>query len=212
VTIDLESDPVARGFVKTLARPGGNITGIWMDMPEITGKQLQLLKEAAPNLARAAVVWDDRIAGLQFAAIEASARAAGVAVQSAPLRDDHETEAVVRRALAARPQAILLLTSPIVLRAQPRVAALALESRLPSMSGFSTYPDDGGLMAYGPDFPTIWRQAAGYVDRILRGARPGDLPVERPAKFELRINARTAKALGLTLPPSLLARADAVLQ
>jgi putative ABC transport system substrate-binding protein len=212
VTIDLESDPVARGFIKGLARPGGNLTGIWMDVPEIAGKLLQLLGEAVADLRRVAVVWDDRIAGLHFRATEASARSLGITLRSAPLRHENEAEAVVKRALAARPQALLILTSPIILRAQGRLARLAIESRLPSMSGFSTFPDSGGLMAYGPDFPTLWRQAAAYVDRILRGARPGDLPVERPAKFELRVNARTAKSLGLALSPSLLARADEVLQ
>jgi putative ABC transport system substrate-binding protein len=212
VTVDLESDPVARGFIKGLARPGGNLTGIWMDVPEIAGKQLQLLKEAVPDLRRVAVVWDDRIAALQFGATEASARASGITLHSAPLRDEREIDAAVKRAVVNRPQAVLILTSPILLRAQTRLAQLALESRLPSMSGFSTFPDSGGLMAYGPDFPTIWRQAASYVDRILRGAKPGDLPVERPAKFELRINARTARSLGLALSPSLLARADEVLQ
>jgi putative ABC transport system substrate-binding protein len=105
-----------------------------------------------------------------------------------------------------------MLTSPIVLRAHRRIAQLALQHRLPTVSGFSKFPDDGGLMAYGADFPAMWHQMAGYVDRILRGAKPGDLPVERPTKFELRINLKTAKALGLTIPPSLLQRADQVIE
>jgi putative tryptophan/tyrosine transport system substrate-binding protein len=212
VTIDLESDPVAKGFVKSLARPGGNLTGIWMDIPELAGKQLQLLAEAVPGLRRVAVVWDNHVAGLQFTATEAAARASGVAVHSAPLTDAGAVDAAVRRVVPLRPQGMLILTSPILLRAQPRLAQLAVQHRLASISGFSTFPDDGGLMAYGPNFLAIWRQAAGYVDRILKGARPGDLPVERPAKFEFRINTRTAKALGLDLPPTLLARADEVLQ
>jgi putative ABC transport system substrate-binding protein len=212
VTIDLESDPVAKGFLKSLARPGGNVTGIWMDIPELAGKQLQLLREAVPALRRAAVVWDDRVAGSQFAATESAARASGVSVLSAPLRDAREIDTVMARVVSERPDGVVILTSPIVLRAEPRLAQLAVQHRLASISGFSTFPDNGGLMAYGPNFPAIWRQAAGYVDRILKGARPGDLPVERPAKFEFRINARTAKALGLNLPPTLRARADEVLE
>jgi putative tryptophan/tyrosine transport system substrate-binding protein len=212
VTVDLESDPVAKGFIRSLSRPGGNLTGIWLDIPDIVGKQLQILKEAVPAMRRVAVVWDERVAGLQFTATQTAARLLNIAVEPAALQHESEADDVVKRALPARPQAILLLTSPIVLRAQGRIAQLAVQHRLPSVSGFSTFPDDGGLMAYGPDFPAIFRQIAGYVDRILRGAKPSDLPVERPTKFELRINAKTAKSLGLTIPPSLLARADQVIE
>jgi putative ABC transport system substrate-binding protein len=212
VTVDLESDPVAKGFLKSLARPGGNLTGIWMDFPDIAGKQLQLLKEAVPAVRRVAVVWDERVAGLQFAATRTAARVVDIGVQSAALRQASEADDVIKHALPARPQAILMLTSPIVFQAQRRIAELAVQHRLPTVSGFSTFPDDGGLMAYGPNFPAMWHQMAGYVDRILRGAKPGDLPVERPTKFELVINAKTAKALGLTIPPSLLARADQVIE
>ena len=212
VTLDLESDPVGKGFIKSLSRPGGNVTGIWMDFPDIAGKHLQMLKEAVPALSRVAVIWDANVAGAQFAATQTAARVLNVVVQSAALRQEIEIEDIVKRALPARPQAILLLTSPIVLRAQGRIAQLAVQHRLPTVSGFSTFPEDRGLMAYGPDFPAMFRQLAGYVDRILRGAKPGDLPVERPTKFELRINAKTAQALGLTIPPSLLARADQVIE
>ena len=212
VTVDLESDPVAKGFLKSLARPGGNLTGIWMDFPDIAGKQLQLLKEAVPAVRRVAVVWDERVAGLQFAATRAAARVVDIGVQSAALRQASEADDVIKHALPARPQAILMLTSPIVFQAQRRIAELAVQHRLPTVSGFSTFPDDGGLMAYGPNFPAMWHQMAGYIDRILRGAKPGDLPVERPTKFELVINAKTAKALGLTIPPSLLLRADQVIE
>jgi putative ABC transport system substrate-binding protein len=208
VAVDLESDPVAKGFVTSLARPGGNLTGVWLDIPELAGKQPQLLKEAVPRLRKVAVVWDDRVAALQLAATEAAARVVNVAVQRAVLPHEDEVEDVVKRALLARPQAILMLTSPSVRRAQPRLAQLAIQHRLPTMSGFSTFPDDGGLMAYSPNFPAIFHQLAGYVDRILRGAKPGDLPVERPTKFELVINGRTAKALGLRIPPSVLGRAE----
>ena len=212
VANDLESDPVAAGFIKSLARPGGNVTGIWVDLPELAGKQLQLLTEAVPGLRRVAIIWDDRIAGLQFTAAEAAARALGVTVHSARLREPREVENVLAGVLPARPQAALLLTSPVIFRVQGRLAELLLERRLGAICGFTSFPDSGGLLSYGPNQPAIYRQMASYVDRILKGARPGELPVERPTKFQLRINARTAKALRLTLPPSLLARADEVLQ
>jgi putative ABC transport system substrate-binding protein len=212
VANDFESDPVAAGFVKSLARPGGNVTGIWVDLPELAGKQLQFLTEAVPRVRRVAIIWDDRIGGLQFTATEAAARTVGVTVHSAPLREPREVENMIAAVLPARPQAALLLTSPVVFRVQGRLAALLLERRLGTICGFTSFPDNGGLLSYGPNQPAINRQMASYVDRILKGARAGDLPVERPAKFELRVNARTAKVLGLTLPPSLLARADEVLQ
>jgi putative ABC transport system substrate-binding protein len=212
VTIDLESDPVAKGWLASLARPGGNLTGVWMDFPDIAGKQLQMLKEAVPAIQRVTVVWDDRIGALQFGATQAAARVFDIVARSAPIRHEREAEEVVRHALRAKSQAIVMLTSPIVLRAQRRIAELAAQHRLPTVSGFSTFPDDGGLLAYGPSFPAMWHQVGGYVDRILRGAKPGDLPVERPAKFELVINLKTAKALRLTIPPSLLARADQVIE
>ena len=212
VTNDLESDPVAAGFVKSLAHPGGNVTGIWVDVPELAGKQLQLLTEAMPGLRRIAIIWDDRVAGLQFAATEAAARALGVTVHSAPLREVREAEKVLAGVLPARPQGALLLTSPVVFRAQGRLAKLLLQRRLGAISGFTSFPDNGGLLSYGPNLPAIYRQMAGYVDRILKGARPGDLPVDRPAKFQLRVNARTAKVLGLTLPPSLVERVDEILE
>lgn len=212
VTVDLESDPVAKGFLRSLSRPGGNLTGIWMDFPDIAGKRLQMLKDAVPAARRVGVVWDKRVAGLQFAATQTAARVVDIAVQSVPLRHESEVDDVVKRALRAKPHAILMLTSPIVFRAQRRIAQLAVQHRIPTFSGFSTFPDDGGLMAYGPDFAAMWHQMAGYVDRILRGAKPGDLPVERPTKFELVINLKTAKALGLTISPSLLQRADQVIE
>jgi ABC-type uncharacterized transport system substrate-binding protein len=212
VTVDRESDPVAKGFIRSLSRPGGNLTGIWLHIPDIVGKQLQILKEAVPAMRRVAVVCDERVAGLQFTATQTAARLLNIAVEPAALQHESEADDVVKRALPARPQAIFLLTSPIVLRAQGRIAQPAVQHRLPSVSGFSTFPDDGGLMAYGPDFPTIFRQIAGYVDRILRGAKPRDLPVKRPTKFELRINLKTAKALGLTIPQSVLLRADEIIQ
>jgi putative ABC transport system substrate-binding protein len=212
VGIDLESDPVASGFVKSLARPGTNVSGIWMDLPELAGKQLQFLREIVPTLSRVGVVWDERIGGPQFSQAQAAARASNISLHAVTLQNAAEADDAVKRLLVERPQAILLLTAPAIFQALPRIAELARQRRLPSISLFSTYPASGGLIAYGPDFAALWRQTASYVDRILKGAKIGDLPVERPLKFVLNINVKTAKALGLTIPPSLLQRADEVIQ
>jgi putative ABC transport system substrate-binding protein len=212
VAMDLESDPIANGFVKTLARPGGNVTGIWMDLPEIAGKQIQFLREVLPSLNRLGVVWDDRAAGPQFDELQAVSRAANISLLSAALHLTTETDGVMKRLLADRPQAIVLLTAPVVFLSLHRIGELARQARVPSISPFSVYPGSGGLLAYGPDFPAMWRQLAEYVDRVLKGARVGDLPVERPSKFTLIVNLKTAKALGLALPDSLVLRADEVIQ
>jgi putative tryptophan/tyrosine transport system substrate-binding protein len=212
VGIDLESDPVATGFVQSLARPGRNVSGVWMDLPELTGKQLQYLREAVPRLSRVGVVWDDRIAKAPFAEAEATARALNISLHPVPLHRTVEADDVMKRLLVEHPQAILLLTAPVVFTALSRLAELARQNRLPSICPFSTYPASGGLLAYGPDFPTMWRQTASYVDRILKGAKVGDLPVERPSKFVLIVNLKTSKALGLTIPQSVLARADQVIE
>jgi len=195
IALDLEADPVAEGFVRTLAKPGGNVTGIWMDIPEIAGKQIQFLREMLPSLNRLGVIWDDQIGQPQFAELRAVSRAANITVLPAAVRQSTEIDGAVKRLVAERPQAIVVLTAPVIFLGLQRVAELAVQSRLPSISLFSPYPQAGGLMAYGPDFPAMWRQLAGYVNRVLRGARAGDIPVERPSKFSLTINLKTAKLL-----------------
>lgn len=212
IGIDLESDPVAGGFVTTLARPGGNVTGIWMDLPELAGKQIQFLREVVPRLQRLGVVWDDRIGQPQFSVLEAAARPAGITLPPTGLRAATEVDGVLKRLLAERPQAVVLLTAPVVFSALGRIAELTHRSRMPSITPFSTYASAGGLMAYGPDFPSMWRQLAVYVDRVLRGARAGDLPVERPSRISLIVNLKTARHIGLTVPQSLVFRADEVIQ
>ena len=212
VTIDLESDPVASGFVKSLARPGRNVSGIWLDLPELAGKQVEFIRELIPGLTRLGVLWDDRFGKPQFAETEAAARVSKIGLASVTVRNAADADDAVRRIVGERAQALLVLTSPPIFNAQARIAELARQHRLPSVSLFSTYPAAGGLMAYGPDFPAIWRQAASYVDRIFKGANVGALPVERPAKFALVINLKTAKALGLTIPQSLRQRADQVIE
>jgi putative ABC transport system substrate-binding protein len=209
---DLESDPIARGYAQSLARPGRNITGIFLDIPEIAGKQLQFLQEVVPDLRHVGVLWDDRIGDVPFRAMETAARSVGISVQSAVAQDSSQIDLAIGRLVEGRPQALLALTAPSVFVAQDRIAELALLHRLPSMSGFTTFPAFGGLMAYGADIYSTLRQAAGYVDRILKGAKPADLPVARPTTFELLINLKTAKALGLPVPSSVLSRADKVIE
>jgi putative ABC transport system substrate-binding protein len=212
VAQDLESDPIASGYAQSLARPGRNVTGIFLDIPEIASKQLQFLQEVVPDLRRVGVLWDDRIGDVPFRAMETAARREGINVQAAVVRDVSQIDSAFGQLVEGRPQALLALTAPWIFSAQGRIAELALLHRLPSMCGFTTFPAAGGLMAYGPDFYSTLRQAAGYVDRILKGAKPGDLPIERPTKFQLTFNLKTAKALGLTVPSSLLLRADEVIE
>ena len=208
VGYDLESDPVASGFVKSLARPQGNVTGIWLDMPELAGKLIQLLQELVQRLTLTAVLWDDRIGNPQFSAMQAAARTAGIGVHAVTLHEPREAGAAMQRVLAERPQGLILLTSPSIHNSRAHIAELALRGRLPSISLFSTYPEVGGLMAYGPNHLDNYRLAARIVDRILRGSRPADVPVERPSKFEFVVNLKTARALGISIPPSVLSRAD----
>jgi putative ABC transport system substrate-binding protein len=212
VTIDLESDPVASGVVSSLAHPGGNVTGIFLDFPELAGKQIQFLQELLPALKRLAVMWQDPVAGPQLRAAEAAARAAGIAVIQVAVRAPADLERAVVQAMAAKAQALLVLTGPMLFPNRARIVDDAARHRLPLASVFPGFAQVGGLLGYGPDQAELFIQAATYVDRILKGARAADLPIERPTKFSLVINLKTAKALGLTVPPSLLGRADQLIQ
>jgi putative ABC transport system substrate-binding protein len=212
VAHDLESDPIASGYVQSLARPGRNITGVFLDLPELANKQLQFLQEVVPELRNVGVLWDDRIGDVPFRAMETAARSEGISVQSPVVQDSSQIDSAIGRLTEGRPQALLALTAPFIFATQGRIAELALLHRLPSICGFTTFPSFGGLMAYGPDIYTTLRQAAGYIDRILKGAKPDNLPIERPTKFQLTFNLKAAKALGLTVPTSLLLRADDVIE
>jgi putative ABC transport system substrate-binding protein len=184
-----------------------------VDVPEMSGKQLQMLQEIRPAITRVAVLGDPRINDLQFHATEIVAGRLGVTLQALLLSEAKQIPGLVAEAARQKAGALVALTSPIVNGNMKRLAAAALIHRLPTVSGFvPSFAEAGGLLAYGPDFPDLFRRAAGHIIEILRGARPGDLPVQRPTKFPLVINARTAKALGLTIPPSLLARADQVIE
>jgi putative ABC transport system substrate-binding protein len=208
-------DPVGAGFVASLARPGGNTTGFSAFEYSLSGKWLELLKELAPNLTRAAVLRDPSLAaGIgQFAAIQALASPSlGVELIPIDARDPTEMERAIT-AFAREPNGGLILTgSQGVANHRNRIIALALQHRLPSVYAFRYYPASGGLASYGPDINDVHRRAAAYVDRVLKGEKPADLPVQAPTKYELVINLKTAKALGITVPQTVLGRADEVIE
>jgi putative tryptophan/tyrosine transport system substrate-binding protein len=212
VGVDLESDPVATGLVKSVARPGGNFTGFFLDMPELGGKQIELLIEAVPSISRVAVLWDAAVGTIQFQATQKAPRPAGVTLQSLPFRRVEDINAAFEQAVREQAQGLVVLSSPVIFAQRSYIADAALNARLPSINLFNSFPKVGGLMAYGPYFPSLFTQAADYVARILRGANPAELPIQRPTKFELVINLKTAKALGLTIPETLLVRADQVIE
>lgn len=212
VAVDLESDPVASGFVASLARPGSNLTGLFLDLPEMSGKLLQLLHELRRGLSRVGVIWDAAIARAQFDAIERAARATAIDVRPAAIRTAADLEPAIEAFARERFGALIALSSPLMRLNQAAIDDLAVRHRLPSITVFALLENGRGLLSYGPDLESMQRRAAVYVDRILKGATVADLPVERPAKFELAVNLRTAKILGLDLPQSLLVRADRVLR
>ena len=213
VAVDFESDPVARGWVATLARPGGNVTGFFLDLPELSAKQLQILKEVKPNLTKVATLGDARVNEPQFHAAEVGAQDARLTLQRFPVSGRDEIPRALMDAARWGAGALLLLSSPMMFTAMSHTAETAVKHRLPSISLFVPFfAEAGGLVAYGPTFVDPFRRAASYVDRILKGARAAELPVQRPTKFELVINGKTAKALRVAMPASLLARADHVIE
>ena len=210
----LVADPVGAGYVDSLARPGSNITGFTVFDYSMSGKWLQLLKEIAPGVTRVAVLRDPSIAAGpgQFAAIQAVAPSLGVELRPVDVRDEGEIERALAL-FAPNPNSGLIVTgSPQATSHRDFIIALAARHRLPAVYFGRYWAAGGGLISYGPDFLDQFRRAAGYVDRILKGEKPADMPVQAPTKFDLVINLKTAKALGLTVPPSLLARADEVIE
>jgi putative tryptophan/tyrosine transport system substrate-binding protein len=200
-------DPVGLGFVRTLAVPGGNFTGLSLQSTETTGKRLELLKEMVPTDAPVAVLFD-RSSVADRAAAEAAAGARGWKLVALEVSDVGAIETALQAAIDAQADALLVLGAGIFFPHARRLADLAIRRRLPTMYGLRPYVDAGGLMSYGADIVDIWHRAASFVDKIFKGARPAELPVEQPAKFELAINSNTARSLGLAIPPALLLRAD----
>ena len=206
-------DPVGSGIVASLARPGGNVTGLSSQAPDTAGKRLELLREVIPGLHRLAILAD---VGNPYAALDAdevrkAARPLGLAVVTFEIRLAGDIDRAFD-ALKGRAQALYVIAVPLLFVNRVRINNLALAARLPTMHGVREYVEAGGLMSYGPNWPHMWSRAADFIDKILKGAKPADLPVEQPTKFELVINLKTAKALGLTIPQSLLIRADQVIE
>ena len=208
-----DNDPVANGFIASLARPGGNITGLSSLAPEITGKQLELLKETVPRLSNVAVLRTSNLPGGQVLRdAEPAAKAFKVELQYLDVGGVKDIETVFRQARKGRADAVLVLASPILESYRTEVAAHALKNRLPTMFWASENVEVGGLMSYGANVADLYRRAALFVDKILKGAKPADLPVEQPTKFDFVINIKAAKQIGLTIPPNVLARADKVIK
>jgi putative tryptophan/tyrosine transport system substrate-binding protein len=212
VASDLESDPVASGFVASLARPGGNLTGVFLDAPTLCGKWLEQITEIIPALTKVAVLWDATTGTYQLDAIKAATKTMSIGLLIMEFRDAVGIDNAIENGLKQSPHAVIQLGSPLINQLAKRVAETLANHRVPGISQFRSFPVSGGLISYGPDLAYMFLRMAPYVFKILHGARPSDLPVERPTKFELVINLKTAKALGLTVPSSLLAQADEVIE
>jgi putative ABC transport system substrate-binding protein len=207
-------DPVGAGLVASLARPGGNITGLSTLAPELSGKQLELLKEIVPGMTRVAVLWNaaNPANASVWQETQAAAGALGLLLQSQEVRGPQDIEGAFARMVQARPEALLVLGDSLIAMHQQPIVAFATQEQLPSVFATRGWVVAGGLMSYGPSLPDLYRRAATYVDKLLKGTKPADLPVEQPLKFELVLNLKTAQALGLTIPPIVRFRADEVIQ
>ena len=214
IVMTLVADPVGSGLVSSLARPGGNITGLSLQLPDIAAKRLQLLREAIPRVSRVGILWNatSPITPPQLRAAEAAAPALGMQLESLGVRAPDEFEGALRAATRRGVGALLILDDFFLTRHIPQIATLTAKARLPAMAGVTGFAEAGILISYGPNFADLTRRAVVYVDKILKGTRPGDLPIEQPTNFELVINLKTAKALGLTISPSLLLQADQVIE
>src|ERR1700676_2641574 len=211
IVMPTSSDPVGDGLVASLAHPGGNITGLSIMAPELGGKRLQLLKEVFPKVSHPMpVLWNPDYVAMRarFEQARVAAPAVGLTVRSLEVRDARDLDAAFEAIIREHPEALLLLVDPFTLSQRSRIVEFAAEQRLPAMYETRDFVDAGGLISYGPNISDQFRRAATYVDKILRGAKPGDLPIEQPTKFELVINMRAAKALGIKFPESILLRAD----
>ncbi len=210
----IHGDPVGAGLVASLTRPGGNVTGLSLLAPELSGKRLQLLKEVTPKATRVAAIWNvaNPAAARYLAETRAAARLLALELQSVEVRNPSDFDAAFETVAGARPSALITLPDGMLLANKTRIIDFAAKNRLPAIFPDQEFAEAGGLMAYGPSLASNFRRAATYVDKILKGAKPGDLPIEQPTQFEFAINLKTARTLGLTIPPSVLGRADQVIQ
>jgi putative ABC transport system substrate-binding protein len=214
IVMTAAGDPLGSGLVASLARPGGNVTGMSLMAPELGGKRLELLKELLPQLARVAVLWDaaNPYAALVFKETQGAGRTLGIEVQSLEVRGPDDFDGAFEALRRQRPDALITVEDPLTFTHQNLIANFAAGQLLPTLHGFKEDVAAGALMSYGANLADLFRRAAGYVDKILKGAKPADLPVQQPTKFDLVINLTTAKALGLTIPDKLLALANAVIE
>jgi putative ABC transport system substrate-binding protein len=206
-------DPVGSGLVASLAQPGGNVTGTSLMAPDLGGKRLEFLKELLPRVSRVAVLWNaaNPYSALVFKETAGAAETLGVELQSLEVREPADIDAALEAAMGQHANALITVEDPLTIDLRKKIAEFAVDHRLPTISGLRVFVDSGALMSYGADLANIIRRSVVYVDKILKGAKPSDLPVEQPTKFELVINLKTAKSLGLTIPSLLLARADEVI-
>jgi putative ABC transport system substrate-binding protein len=212
VAFDLETDPVATGMIASLARPGGNITGLFFDFPEFRTKLLELLKEVVPSLSKIAVIWDPNSGSAQLKSIEIAAEAIKVSLEKLEVRNAAEMKQAFDTAKRTDVDAAIILSSPFIGANAKLAAELTLSRRLPAVTLFSEFTRNGGLMSYGPNILDVYRHVGGIAAKVLQGSKPADLPVELTTNFELVVNLKTAKALGLTFPLPLLGRADQVIE
>jgi putative ABC transport system substrate-binding protein len=212
IAVDLESDPVASGFVETLARPGGNVTGVFLDFPDFSAKCLEILTESVPAVAKVAVLWDPTTGSLQLDAVVAAAKRLGISTQVFEARRVADIADAFYSFDGPRIQGALILSSPLFGGNAQVVADLALKRNIPTISLLPEFAREGGLLGYGPDIQGFFRQAGGMARKVLHGAKPAEIPAERPSRFQLVANSRTARQLGIELPPSILARADEVIE
>jgi putative ABC transport system substrate-binding protein len=214
IVMAYDSDPVGAGFVSSLARPGGNVTGLTSMGAELSGKRLELLMEVVPKLSRVAVLWNATVPGSAdgLKDAEIAARSLTLKLQALEVRSPNDIDDAFRAARKNQAEALMTASNPITFTHRKRVSDLAVKMRLPTIHGQIQFADAGALIVYGPNDADMYRRAATYVDKILKGAKPAELPVEQPVKFDLVININTAKQIGLTIPPNVLARADRVIR
>ena len=215
IVMVMTGDPVASGLISSLARPGGNVTGLTQQQPDLSAKQLQLLNEVVPGGAkRVAVIWNPGNPGHPpgFKQLEIGARALKVEIQSLEVRSAEDIDAALAVLARQSPAGLMVYDDPTIFQARRRIVDAAAQMRTPAIYGARVYVDEGGLMSFSADLPDLFRRSAGYVDKILKGAKPADLPVEQPTKFELAMNLKTAKTMGLTIPREVLLRTDRVIE
>ena len=214
IVVAAAPDLVTTGFAASLARPGGNVTGLTDQVIEFAEKEIQVLRDAVPRLRRVSILWNEANAGasLTFAATRRAAEKAGLEVTTVAIASREQIDSGIAQAAQDRPDGLVVIHDTLTTGYRRQVAAAALKHGLPSICASSPYVEAGGLIAYAPNLPNLFKRAATFVDRILRGAKPADLPIEQPTRFELRINLNTAKGLGITIPPTLLAWADQVIE